>query len=196
MTPFDTYQKYISLKNHFTKSSYDYFRYGGKVKVTTQSFYKRRDRYFFEKLSRKYNEKEIVDYFLSNFVSSTNPSGVWIGEIIKEGEGIYTNWKRVKDSLSYTFSEDSKKLLEDSNIPEIFDCSKGHPILFKKYLGKSITLETLVIYEKIFKYIEQFDKDLKDPVWESISQKIKKYYPFINIDIFKYKKILRELINE
>jgi len=33
-------------------------------------------------------------------------------------------------------------------------------------------------------------------VWECVSLKIKKYMPFINIDVFSYKKILREIINE
>ena len=40
----------------------------------------------------------------------------------------------------------------------------------------------------------EFDKDLHDPVWELTSLRIKKYIPFLNIDIFKYKKILKELV--
>ena len=35
-----------------------------------------------------------------------------------------------------------------------------------------------------------------DPVWESVSLKIKKYIPFININVFQYKTILRELVHE
>jgi len=41
-----------------------------------------------------------------------------------------------------------------------------------------------------------FDKQLTDPVWETVSLKIKKYSPFINIDVFNYKKILRSIIDE
>jgi hypothetical protein len=33
-------------------------------------------------------------------------------------------------------------------------------------------------------------------VWETVSLKIKKYSPFINIDMFSYKKILRTIVNE
>ena len=36
----------------------------------------------------------------------------------------------------------------------------------------------------------------KDPVWETVSMKISKYLPFININVFQYKKILREIVNE
>jgi len=37
---------------------------------------------------------------------------------------------------------------------------------------------------------------LNDPVWQTVNLKIKKYVPFLNIDVFQYKKILRELVNE
>jgi hypothetical protein len=79
---------------------------------------------------------------------------------------------------------------------EVFDCSKGHPPLLKKYLGGEISLETLTILEKVFSFVKNFDGRLKDPVWESVSLKIKKYIPFLNINVFQYKKILREIIHE
>tara|TARA_Y100000022_G_C13060537_1_gene288668 strand:+ start:215 stop:376 length:162 start_codon:yes stop_codon:yes gene_type:complete len=53
-----------------------------------------------------------------------------------------------------------------------------------------------VIYEKIFRFSKNFDKKLKDPVWETVSLKLKKYDPFINIDVFQFKKVLRALVNE
>jgi len=51
-----------------------------------------------------------------------------------------------------------------------------------------------VIYDKIFLFGKKFDKKLLDPVWETVSLKIKKYSPFIQVDIFNYKKILKEII--
>jgi hypothetical protein len=36
MTPFEVYKKYLALKNHFTKDSYDYFKYGGKVSASVK----------------------------------------------------------------------------------------------------------------------------------------------------------------
>ena len=61
MTPIDTYKTYLALKNHFTKDQYDYHKYCGKVKAQLQSFYKRKDRYWFERLSRQKSDTEIVD---------------------------------------------------------------------------------------------------------------------------------------
>jgi hypothetical protein len=54
----------------------------------------------------------------------------------------------------------------------------------------------MVIYDTIFSYISEFDKKLLDPVWETVSLKIKKYRPFLNTDVFQFKKILRDIINE
>ena len=193
MMPFDSYRCYLSLKNHFTKDHYDYHKYGGKTRATKQAFYKRKDRFWFEKFARKKNDKEVEEFFVSNFVSSTDPSAMWIGEMIREGEGRYTDWKKKVQSLSYTFKEEIDTLFENKQLDEIFDCSRGHPLILKSYLGGDTSLETLVICDKIFEYRKNFDKRLNDPVWETVSRKIKKYKPFLNIDVPKYKKILKEV---
>ena len=68
----DAYRCYLSLKNHFTKDKYDYHKYRGKVRATNAAFYKRKDRFWFEKFARQKNDKEVVDFFVSNFVYSTD----------------------------------------------------------------------------------------------------------------------------
>jgi len=52
----------------------------------------------------------------------------------------------------------------------------------------------MVICDRIFEYGKDFDERLKDPVWETVSRKIKKYDPFLNINVPRYKKILKEII--
>ena len=195
VTPFETYQSYLSMKSHFTNPKYDFFKYGGKSRATMSSFNKRKDKYWFEKTSRKYSDKEVLDFLLSNFVITDNPQNLWIGEIINSGERNYAEWMRRQQSLTYLFKEQLNELLLEKNLEEVFNCSKGHPPLLKKYLGGEISLETLTILEKVFSFRKEFDKKLKDPVWESVSLKLKKYIPFININVFQYKKILKEVIN-
>ena len=196
VTPFETYQHYLSLKNHFTNPKYDFFKYGAKTRASVTSFNKRKDKYFFEKTSRKYSDKEVVDFLVSNFVSADNPQNLWIGEIINSGERNYAEWTKRQQSLTYLFKEQSSELFSENELESVFDCSKGHPPVLKMFLGGKISLETLVIYDKIFLFGNTFDKKLLDPVWESVSLKLKKYSPFINIDVFNYRKILRSIINE
>ena len=196
VTPFETYQTYLSMKSHFTNKRYDFFKYGGKSRATMTSFNKRKDKYWFEKTSRKYSDQEITDFLLSNFVTTETPQNLWIGEIINSGERTYADWMRRQQSLTYLFKEQSKKLLSEKQLEEVFNCSKGHPPILKKYLGGEVSLETLVIFEKIFSFGKKFNRKLKDPVWETVSMKMKKYVPFLNINVFHYKKILREIVDE
>ena len=196
VTPYETYQTYLSMKSHFTNKKYDFFKYGGKSRATISSFNKRKDKYWFEKTSRKYSDDEIVNFLLANFVTTDNPKNLWIGEIINSGERTYSDWMRRQQSISYLFKEQSNELLDNNSLDKILECKRGHPIILKRFLGGDICLETFVIFDIIFAFSERFDKKLKDPVWETVSLKIKKYKPFLNINVFQFKKILREIINE
>jgi hypothetical protein len=196
VTPFETYQHYLSLKNHFTNPKYDFFKYGAKTRASMTSFNKRKDKYFFEKTSRKYSDKEVVDFLVSNFVSADNPQNLWIGEIINSGERTYAEWMRRQQSLTYLFKEQSNEFFSEIKLDDALNCSKGHPPVLKRFLSGKLSLETLTIYDKIFHFSNDFDKKLLDPVWETVSLKIKKYNPFLNTDVFQFKKILRDIIDE
>ena len=196
VTPFETYQHYLSLKNHFTNPKYDFFKYGAKTRASVTSFNKRKDKYWFEKTSRKYSDKEVVDFLVSNFTATDNPQNLWIGEIINSGERNYSEWMRRQQSLTYLFKEQSSELLSENELETLFNCTKGHPPILKKFLSGSVSLETLTIFDKVFHFSKNFDKELDDPVWETVSLKLKKYSPFLNIDMFHYKKILRDIVNE
>ena len=194
MMPFDAYRCYLSLKNHFTKDHYDYHKYRGKTRATVQAFYKRKDRFWFEKFARQKNDKEVEEFFVSNFIYSTDPATMWIGEMIKEGEGRYQEWKKKTQSLSYIFKEETESVFDNRKVDDVFNCSKGHPPILKSYLGGGTSLESMVIYDIILGYGKDFDKRLNDPVWETVSRKIKKYKPFLNINVSHYKKILKEVV--
>ena len=103
-----------------------------------------------------------------------------MAEIHELQEGVYENFMR----FPYM----------NNKVDDVFDCSKGHPIILKKFLGGSLSIESMVIYDRILGYGKDFDKKLKDPVWETVSRRVKKYSPFLNIDVFRYKKILKEVV--
>ena len=196
MAPFQVFCEYLALKSHFNNPKYDYFKYNKKVRATITSFNRRADKYWFEKTSRKYNDKEVVDFLLANFVAADSPSNLWIGSLINEGERTYSEWMRRQQSLSYLFKEQSNELFSETKLEDALSCSKGHPPVLKRFLSGRLSPETFVIYDKIFGFSKDFDKKLLDPVWETVSLKIKKYSPFLHIDVFQFKKILREIINE
>ena len=195
MMPFDAYKQYLSLKNHFTKEKYDYHKYCGKSRATVQSFYKRKDRFWFEKLARNKSDQEVIEFFVSNFITCTDPGKLWIGEMIREGDGRYTNWKKRTQSLSYLFKEETNEIFSDGNFDSMFAMDgTRHPQILKEYLRENISIETMVILDKILGFRQEFDEKLQDPVWQTVSMRIKKYSPFLNIDVFRYKKVLKKVV--
>ena len=193
--PFDTYKSYLGLKNHFTKQKYDYHKYGGRSRASVESFYKRRDRYFFEKLSRQKNDDEVIDFFVSNFVACDNPQSLWIGEIVRNGEDNYMNWKKRIQSMSYLFKEQVETLFSDNKFDEVFHIEGGkHPLIVKELLQNNISIETFIILEKILGFKNNFDKKMNDPVWDFLSLRIDKYISFLDIDALRYRKILKQVL--
>ena len=194
VTPFECYKTYVAMKQHFTKDKYDYFKYGGKSRASATSFNNRKDRYFFERMSRKKSDEQIVQYFISNFISTEDPSKVWIGEIIKNGETNFQDWQKRNQSLAYVFGDEIERVFKGSSFDSYFDSDGQHPKILKEYLKGEVSIETLVILDKILGYAERFDKKILDPIWGAVSLKIKKYKPFLNIDVSRYKKILKEKV--
>ena len=191
MTPVETYQSYLALKLHF-EGKYDYFKYGGKTSASAESFEKRKDKFKFVKLSTKLSDPQILDYYLANFIRGKK----WIGDFDK------TNWlehKKVNQSLEYVYQNDIEKLLTIAeNFDILFKVGEGnHPKLVKAYLGKKVSLETLVILEKILKFRESFDAKISETyIWPKVSLLIKKYEPFLKIDVRAFRMKTLTLVKE
>jgi hypothetical protein len=195
MMPFDCYKTFLAMKSHFTKETFDYQKFGNRLsKITLKSFYKRKDRFYFESMVRKYPDKDIENFFVSNFISGSDPQLVYMATIVKTGEHTYREWQKRIQSLSYVFKNETGDLFDSRKVDDVFNCSKGHPPILKSHLGGKTSLETMIICDKILGYKNNFDKKLDDVVWKSVSMKMKKYSPFLNIDVFHYKKILKDLV--
>jgi len=195
MDGFQTYQTYLSLKLHFSNENYDFFKFNGKSRSKPESFEKRKDKYFFKKISSKFDDTTIIEYFVSLFV---NDKTFWIGNILdKDSDEIYKQWKRKTQSLCYTFEQDIDKLIFKYNkIDNWFKVVNTHPPIIKEYLASNINLETVVILNQLLNFVKDLDKAISDPViWPDMKRKILKYSPFLNIDRSKYKQLILHKIN-
>jgi hypothetical protein len=190
---YGTYCLYLALKNHFSQRGYDFFRYHGKVSASQDSFMRRRDRFLFEKLARKYEDKELQDYIVAQMLDGNT----WVGEMLTpEAEGAYKIRTTIKQSLTYQFANDLDKLLSEVETPkEIFTAKPNEmPYLIEKWMNGDIVLETVVILNDFVNYVPKYDKVLGEDffIWEEVRMKILKYSPFLEYDKKKLGAILKE----
>jgi len=195
MDEFGVYKMYIALKLHFTTDNYDITKRNGKVKASRQAFAKRTDLFSIKKISKTYSDEEIANFLVSNFISGDR----WGGMFDSEAGKTYTEWKGKIESLTYNFIKDLDNLMDELDkdnltFKDAFTITKSqHPYILKMFLRKSVSLETMVILEKIFPYLEYFDKELDgDILWPDTSRLIKKYKPFLKFDKEKYNEIFRK----
>ena len=201
MNGFEVYKIYLAIKLHFTskRQSYDFHKHNGRTTARLETFTKRRDRYYFHRLSKSYDNKSIVNYFLSNFVSNTN---LWVGDIIgKTGDEHYKQWTKKIESLHYYYEQDIDYIIErmtTKNIKfnDLFLSVDGqHPPIVKMFLSKKINFETLIILDDILKFTKKLNKDITEKVlWPKIYDRMIRYRPFLNYNVVKYKKTLRSKI--
>jgi hypothetical protein len=195
VNPYEVYSTYLAIKRHFSSEQYDFFKYNGKIRCSLDSFKKSKDRFFFEKLSRKKKPQEVIDFFVSNFIFADSPSSLWIGDIIKNGEAIYNEHKRIRESLSYLFEQDLKTHTENLHLYDLVKTEGSkHPRLLKLYLNGTIKFEIFFIFIKCLNIKEKYDQVLEDPIWKLTSSKISKYDNFFKGDIAKYKSIIKKYI--
>mgnify|MGYP001200599540 FL=1 len=193
----NAYKTYLAIRNHFN-TSYDYFKYNGKIKVSDDSFLKRRDKFMFAKLERRYNSNELVYFFVANFLDDNNS---WSGSLIgSESEKNYLEWRKRIESLKYNFKNECEKIKDelekkDISFDEMFVVLEGnHPDLLRWYLGKHISLETFTIFDGILNFIKQWTLDLKDDImYNSVRDLTLNYKPFLKVDNKTYRKIMKDV---
>jgi len=191
MEPIDVYLMYCAMKAHFSKSNYDFHKYGGKTKVSRDSFWKRKDKYFFVKLAKKLDDHDsIQDYLVSNFIKDRK------GYIANFNDENYEAWKDRRTNFYNIFSNELKPLVKDFE-PLFQIKNNNHPKLLKEFLGDRVSLETLIVLDELVDFSKKWDKELKeDIVWPDIKKMMKNYKGFLTIDRNRCRIKLLELIEE
>lgn len=187
MKPFECFQMYLAIKQHFSNSSYDYFKYAGKIKTSVDLFEKRRDRHFFTKLLNKYPDPKM--YLVANFVA--NPS-FWIGDVTDPvTDQIYLHQQKILQSLDYTMKNQLKPLVEQSgSVKQLIRYTENkHPDLLCYFIANKVSFEVLTIFLFSSRTIEYWDKEMAaDPYWKTISLMMHRWYPFIPLDREKVRQ--------
>jgi len=194
MNGYDLYCTYQAIKLHFSSEQYNFFQYDGKTRVSIDAFQKRRDKFLFHRLARKYRDEEMVPFLVANFVDRDDN---WTKSLLEEeAEQAYQDWKRRTDAMTKIYTDDLQKVASKDNFNSLFEVNDGqHPKLLVHFMQKDVTLETMVILNNIFDFIKIWDKKIEDDiVYPKISRKVRKYGAFLNVNVDKYKILTKETL--
>lgn len=188
LTGYDVYRLYVALKTHFHSDTYDFFESEGRIRAKRSSYAKRRDRYFFERLAKRFSGRdsfELLDYFVANLTTDSN---LWVGDMLAETcEQNYMDWCRRIQSLDYTFECDCEILLnaiekEDVAFNYLFESvDQQHPMLLRMVMRSEIGVESFIILDNMLHFFKRWNKEMSDDyVWEAFHRKCQKYRPFLS----------------
>ena len=195
VTPYEVYQKYLSLKQHFNKKDYDYFKFQGRVRANESSFEKRKDKHHFIRLSKIYKDEELTKFFVSNFVVTKD---LWVGNATSaEGRQNYIAWKAKIQSLPYVFENEVEAMFdENENFNDIFNVEDGqHPPIVRHVFGNEVSLETFVVLDSILNFSSKFNENIEETViWPELYSMCNNYAPFVVVNKQKYVDILKKQV--
>ncbi len=194
LSPHQTCKLFMNVRNHFSKEKFDMFS-SKSIRYTEESYEKRKDKPFFEKLAYDYASGDLEYYFMSNFLAGANhPS--------EQTDGNYNEFKARMHKIEYIFNVDcmlihSYMIKQDLNFNDFFISKTGGlPVAIQMLNGKLINIETICLIDALFNgiIVETMDKQITDDfIWKPIRLRILKYSPWISryYDPEKIKDILR-----
>ena len=201
LTPVEAYQYYVSLKTHFGGAKYDFTKYGIKG-IQVSGYDNRKDKYYFERISRKWTKNEIVPLLVSSFL--VDPATYSADLLERDAKDRYLAYIKTMTNIYRTFESDIKGLAKfakdnDLTIGDLFSVKDGqHPITFRMYLQSLISIETYVIMDSYIKFFDVYDKKLSgDYIWTDIhSIKLRKYKPFGRFNYDKFLLVMKRYMHE
>lgn len=187
LTPLETAKIILGISLHFKSDKFDASKYNFKTQLTQASYDKRKDKYFFAKIAKKYiNESTIRDYAIGNLVEAP---GLWVG---KFDENNYIKWRGRLRSLEYRFEKDLKELVTYcGGVGNALMAKEGEfPEVYNLWLQDKITAETITILESQ----TQFTKKIKVPIelWSDRKRLIEKYHLLLRWHKAKFSNITKQ----
>lgn len=197
MNGYEVFCAYQAIKLHFTTDTYCYFKYNGHVGTKPEGFEKRKDKYMFHRLARLLKDHEVVGFFVSNFLLKQK---AWTQDFLEpQAMETYRAWNKKFQALSYHFDQDMTKIAEeldkhDMNIASMFKIPEdgSYPLIWKMMNQNEIMFETMVILHGMTGILDLWDKKYSsDYIYEKTSKLIRKYEPFLGLDVPRFKEIVK-----
>jgi len=160
MDGYQAYQIYNALKLHFT-SNYDAVKYNFRTSAKRDSFERRRDRYFFEKLSRRFDKEKLIQFCTANLIHDPT---VWVGSMT---DAIHNDYIGRHDKLTYMLTQDMNLMVDRGysfdQICTTSDNFSSNPLL-EALRASEISHESVVLVDILVNFLNRLKSDLSDPL--------------------------------
>ena len=178
-----------AIKLHFTSEKYDALKYNFKTK---KNFVPENQFYFFSKLEKLYKD-ELARFYIANLYEDPTKS---IFDLVEpEAKEIYNKWKQRNEALSYNFKKEVGILLEKYSLNNAIKITNEYPVLLLKTFRKEISIETLLLMDSVLNFYKIWDNTFKnDLVWKDFKFRSNKYRCFMDINVEKFKEMLKEIV--
>lgn len=192
------YLLYLMMKQHFN-GKYDVIKYHWTMRISDQAYNKRRDKYFFEKLSEKHMLKELTLIFMSNLVANQD---AWIGDISDADAMVfYREYIGRLKRMKTQYEDDIKNIYYFSqkvgeSLSGIFEYNiKGDSsYIFKLLQSNVISFETFILLDSFLNIINKHDDSTNNLVWSNFSTKLNAYKKILDVDANEAKRVFMEVI--
>ena len=195
MNGYEVFCTYQAVKLHFTTDTYCFFKYNGKVATTPAGFEKRKDIYMFHRLARELKDEEVIPFMVSNFILNDK---TWTKDLISStAMNTFRAWQEMRANLEDLFDKDITAIQEEltrtgGGIRMMF-CTrvKQLPVVWTLMNQGVIRMETVAILHGMTGVLDSWDKHYKsDYIYEKTSRLIRKYEPFLGVDVPRFKQIV------
>lgn len=198
MSPFQAGEMFLALRLHFTRASYDYFKYHGKTNMTHEKFEQRSDKFLFAKLTRLYQTSdEYRDLVVSNCLKDAHLYSRVL--LSSEAQERYVEYRKVHESLTYQVEQDYHWLFEQNSDLNFWLRSDhewhNHPPLMRAVLSNRIKMETLLVMNRVLNFLPLWERKIQDTIRApEFLLLCRKYDPFLSVDVPKSKILLRKTL--
>ena len=193
---FKTFCTFLALKTHFNSISYDYFRFGGKLKLSESTFNSRNDRFMYMRLQKLIpNEQDMIEHIVANLLQEKK----WIGEFLEEdSREITLKYRKQIQSITHLVDEELSRLVNRQGVIVINDIFKPleskYPILLEALYESEVSYPMLTVLNSFIPFVSKFDNEFgkNDMLWSKPSRFITKLRPFIKFDRDKIISVLKK----
>jgi len=187
LSDYDVFLLYIRVKLHFTQDRFDFFK--SPIRMSVDIFNKRNDKKLFKALSRKATNKlRIINYFVSGYVETDKN---YLLDFLSHETGVLhkNRMSRIKN-IKTVFQKDVMEIYSTcGSMERAFETGvTGFPYLLKMVMEKRVTLESLIILNEIYKFLDSWKLQYEtNIVVSTLLKKTTKYRVFlgkINSEMF------------